>query len=75
MVYDVFHQFHRDCFWMANVIDKWFQQEKMMLECEIWTPKHNGRHEKFYASDRGGFSAVAQAVKSQIVKSYILPML
>ena len=55
MVYDVFHKFHRDCFWMANVIDKWFQCEKMMLESEIQTPKHNRKCEKFYASDRGGF--------------------
>ena len=59
MVYDVFHKFHRDHFWMVNAIDKWFQQEKMTLECEIQTPKHNRKREKFYASDCGGLSAVA----------------
>ena len=59
MVYDVFHKFHRDHFWMADAIDKWFQHEKMTLESEIWTPKHNGKCEKLYATDRGGFSAVA----------------
>ena len=35
MVYDVFHKFHRDRFWIANAIDKWFQCEKMILEGEI----------------------------------------
>ena len=60
---------------MANAIDKWFQHEKMMLESDIWTHKQNGKCEKFDASDRGGCSAVAQAVKSQIMKSYMLPML
>ena len=59
MVYDVFHKFHRDRFWMANTIDKWFQHEKMMLESVIQTHKQNGKCEKFYASDRGGFSSVA----------------
>ena len=75
MVYDVFHMFHRDRFWMANAIDKWFQCEKMMFESDIRTPKQNRKCEKFYASDHGGFSAVALPVKSQIVKSYMLPML
>ena len=60
---------------MANVIDKCFQCEKMTLESENWTPKHNGKCEKCYATDHGGFSAVAQAVKSQIVKTYMLPLL
>ena len=32
MVYDVFHKFHRDMFWIANAVDKWFEREKMMLE-------------------------------------------
>ena len=73
MVYDVFHKFHRD--WITNAIDKWFQCEKVTLESENRTPKYNRKGEKFYATDCGGFSAVAQAVKSQIVKSYMLPML
>ena len=42
MVYDVFHKFHRDRFWIANVIDKWFQREKMMLKGEIQTQKQKG---------------------------------
>ena len=25
MVYDVFHKFHKDRFWIANTVDKWFQ--------------------------------------------------
>ena len=75
MVYDVFHKFHRDRFWIATVIDKWFQHEKMMLESEIRTQKQNWKCEKFYATDWGGFSSLAQTVKAQIVKSYMLPML
>ena len=59
MVYDVFHKFHRDRFWIANMIDKWLQHEKMMLESEIRTQKQNGKCEKFYATDQGGFSSVA----------------
>ena len=39
--------------------DKWFQHEKMMLESDIWTHKQNGKGEKLYALDCGGFSAVA----------------
>ena len=35
MVYDVFHKFHRDRFWITNTIDKWFKCEKMMLEGEV----------------------------------------
>ena len=35
MVYDVFHKFHRDRFWIANAVDKWFEREKMMLEGEV----------------------------------------
>ena len=42
MVYDVFHKFHRDRFWIANVIDKWFQCEKMMLEGEVRIQKKMG---------------------------------
>ena len=75
MVYDVFHKFHRDRFLIANVIDKWFQCEKMMLESELRTQEQNGKCEKFYATDRSGFSSVAQTVKAQIMKSYMLPML
>ena len=39
MVYDVFHKFHRDRFWIANAVDKWFECEKMMLEGEVWIQK------------------------------------
>ena len=59
MVYDVFHKFHRDRFWIANVIDKWFEREKMMLEGEVRIQKHNGKCAKFFATDRGGFTSVA----------------
>ena len=75
MVYDVFHKFNRDRFWMANAIDKWFQCEKMVLESDIRTHKQNRKCEKFYASDRGGFLAIFRAVKSQIIKLYMRPML
>ena len=74
-VYDVFHKFHRDRFWIANVIDKWFEHEKMMLEGEVRIQKQNGKCSKFFATDQGGFSSVARAVKSQLVKSYMLHML
>ena len=75
MVYDVFHKFHRDRFWIANAVDKWFEREKMMLKGEVWIQKENGKCAKFFATDRGGFTAVAQAVKAQLMKSYILHML
>ena len=75
MVYDVFHKFHRDRFWMANAVDKWFKREKMMLEGEVRIQKENGKCAKFFATYRGGFTAVAQAVKAQLVKSYMLHML
>ena len=75
MVYDVFHKFHRDRFWIANAVDKWFEREKMMLEGEVWIQKENGKCAKFFAADRGGFIAIAQAVKAQLVKSYMLHML
>ena len=42
MVYDVFHKFHRDRFWITNAIDKWFLREKMLLEGEIWIQKKMG---------------------------------
>ena len=42
MVYDVFHKFHRDSFWIANAVDKWFECEKMMLEGEVWIQKKMG---------------------------------
>ena len=74
MVYDVFHIFHRDRFWIANAVDKWFEHEKMMLEGEVRTQKENGKCAKFFATDRGGFTAVARAVKAQLVKSYMLHM-
>ena len=75
MVYDVVHKFHRDRFWIANAVDKWFEREKMMLEGEVRIQKENGKCAKFFATDRGGFSAVACAVKAQLVKSYMLHML
>ena len=59
MVNDVFHKFHRDRFWIANAIDKWFQREKMMLEGEVQIQKQNGKCAKFFATDCGGFSSVA----------------
>ena len=57
------------------MIDKWFQREKMMLDGEIWIQKQNGKWEKVFATDWGGFSSVARTVKAQIVKSYMLHML
>ena len=58
MVYDVFHKFHRDRFWIANAVDKWFEFEKMMLEGEVWIQKENWKCAKFFVADRGGFTAV-----------------
>ena len=58
-VYDVFHKFHRDRFWIANAIDKWFEREKMMLEGEVQIQKQNGKSSKFFATDQGVFSSVA----------------
>ena len=75
MVYDVVHKFHRDRFWIANAVDKWFEREKMMLEGEVRIQKENGKCAKFFATDRGGFTAVARAVQAQLVKSYMLHML
>ena len=74
MVYDVIHKFHRDRFWIANAVDKWFECEKMMLEGEVRIQKENGKCAKFFATDRGGFTAVARTVKAQLVKSYMLHM-
>ena len=59
MVYDVFHKFHRDRFWIANTVDKWFEREKMMLEGEVRIQKGNEKCAKFFATDHGGFTAVA----------------
>ena len=59
MVYDVFHKFHRDRVWIANVIDKWFLREKMMLLGKIQIQKQNRKCAKFVGTDRGGFSSVA----------------
>ena len=75
MVYDVFHKFNRDRFWIANAIGKWIEREKMMLEGEVRIQKQNGKCAKFFATDHGGFTNVAQAVKAQLVKSYMLHML
>ena len=75
MVYDVFHNVHRDRFGIANAIDKWFEREKMMLEGEVWIKKQNGKCAMFFATDRGGFTSVARAVKAQLVKSYMLHIL
>ena len=75
MVYYVFHKFHRDRFWLANAADKWFECEKMMLEGEVQILKENGKCAKFFVTDRGGFTAIARAVKAQLVKSYMLHML
>ena len=75
MVYDVFQKFHRDRFWIANTIDKWLQREKMMLEGEVWIQKQNWKCANFFFTDHGGFSSVAQTVKAQLVKAYMLHML
>ena len=75
MVYEVIHKFHRDRFWIANAVDKWFEREKMMLEGEVRIQKENGKCAKFFATDRGGFTAVARTVKGQLMKSYMLHML
>ena len=55
MVYEVIHKFHRDRFWIANAVDKWFEREKMMLEGGVRIQKENGKCVKFFATDRGGF--------------------
>ena len=47
MVYDVVHKFHRDRFWISNVVDKWFEREKMMLEGEVWIQKENAKVPSF----------------------------
>ena len=47
----------------------------MMLEGEIWTQKQNGKYENFFTTDWGGFSSVAQSVQTQIMESYMFPML
>ena len=47
MVYDVIHQFHRDRFWIANAVDKWFESEKMMVEGEVRIQKETGKCAKF----------------------------
>ena len=57
MVYDVLHKFHRDRFWIANAVDKWFEHEKMMLEGEVRIQKENGKCAKIFATDHGGFTA------------------
>ena len=75
MVYDVVHKFHRDRFWIANAVDKWFEHEKMMLEGEVRIQKENGKRAKFFVTDRGGFTAIARTVKALLVKSYMLHML
>ena len=75
MVFDVVHKFHRDRFWIADVVDKWFEREKMMLEGEVRIKKENGKCAKFFATDRDGFTAISGAVKAQLVKSYMLHML
>ena len=75
MDYNVFHKFHRDRFWIANTIDKWFEREKMMLDGEVRIQKQNGKCEKFFATDRGCFTSIARAVRAQLVKSYMLHML
>ena len=75
MVYDVFHKFHRDRFWIATAVDIWLKHEKMMLDGEVRIQKGNGKCAKFFVTDRGGFTAVARAVKAQLVKSYMLHML
>ena len=75
MVYDVFPKFHSNRYWIANMIDKWFQHEKTMLEGEVRIQKQNGKCAKFFATDRGGFLSVARTVKAQLVKSYMLHML
>ena len=59
MVYDDVHKFHRDRFWIANAVDKWFEHEKMMLEGEVRIQKENGKCAKFFATDCGGFTPVA----------------
>ena len=69
MVHDVVHKFHRDRFWIANAVDKWFEREKMMLEGGVRIQKENKKCAKFFATDRGGFTAIARAVKAQLVKS------
>ena len=47
----------------------------MILEGEVWIQKQNRKCAKFFATDRGGFTFVARAVKAQLVKSYMLHML
>ena len=48
MAYEVIHKFHRDRFWIANAVDKWFEREKMMLEGEVRIQKENGKCAKFF---------------------------
>ena len=69
---NVFNKFLRDRFWIANAVDKWFEGEKMMLEGEVRIQKQNRKCAKFFATDCGGFSSIAQAVKTQLVKSYTI---
>ena len=51
MVYDVFHKFHRDRFWIAYAVDKWFEREMMMFEGKVRIQKENGKCAKFFAKD------------------------
>ena len=46
-----------------------------MLEGEVWIQNENGKCAKFFATERGGFTAIARAVKVQLVKYYMLHML
>ena len=47
----------------------------MILEGEVRIQKRNGKCAKFFATDHGGFSSVARAVKAQLMKTYMLHML
>lgn len=68
IVYQVCYEFHKERYWLANAVDKWFVENNMVL----LPGTGNGKN---YASQRGGFGAVARIAKSQATAQLMKPML
>jgi hypothetical protein len=61
IVYMLCHEFHRDREWLAQTIDSWCIENKMIILGSSGKTKHK--------SDRGGFGAVARQAKTQATQN------
>lgn len=69
IVFEVFHEFHRDRSWSSTVIDEWLEINNAILAPR--PPEEELEDKRFHTNQRGGFSVVVRQIKSDLVGGFM----